>query len=107
MTLLDPAELRRLYWDEGLTITQVARRLHTAEQRVLATMDAHDIPRRPRGKRPATVPLTEIVRSYTVDGRTIKETAHACGLTYSAVQQALAQHAIPPTLASRSVADHL
>jgi hypothetical protein len=48
---LEPKILRKLYWDEGLTIKEVAKRLSCCSDTVLAYMKACSIPRRKPGLR--------------------------------------------------------
>ena len=45
----DIEEVRRLYWDEGLTLQQIADKLFCSVDAVHHCMIRNNIPRRPRG----------------------------------------------------------
>lgn len=49
--LIEPAWLRERYWDDGLTIPQIAMITHLTVNQVHAEMKKHGIPRRAPGRR--------------------------------------------------------
>jgi hypothetical protein len=50
VTLLDPAEVRRLYWDDMLTQAQIGARTGCSSATITAFMQAHSIPARHCGR---------------------------------------------------------
>lgn len=46
----DPDILRTLYWDEGLSIEEIADKFGVVDETIRYQMVKHDIPRRKRGR---------------------------------------------------------
>jgi hypothetical protein len=67
----DPDTLRRLYHEEGLTLSEVGERLGIGDEAVLRWMSKHDIERRPQGSNPDTMlspAEVDTIRRRLLDG---------------------------------------
>jgi DNA-binding CsgD family transcriptional regulator len=92
--VLSAQALTDLYVAQGLSILVIARRLDVSPDVVTGALDAHRIPRRPRGKpRP---PLDEEVlrRLWLEEWRGESEVAAALGVSREWVRHELARHRI-------------
>lgn len=77
---LDEEEIRRLYWDEGLTVPEVAKRVYCSETTLHKYMREHDIPRRRKGNRN--------IKKHKVNGEmlTVNEISQKYGISPSTIQ---------------------
>ena len=88
--------LRRLYVDEGLSIAETARRLHTSTDKVALRLRRYDIPRRPEGRHPAGPGLRDTVgQLYAVEGLSVKEVALRVDRSPERVRELLRAAGIP------------
>lgn len=85
-TAEDTEEIRRLYWDEGLTLRQIADKLYCSDPTVGRYMARNGIPRRGRAEaRPQKL--------YDVGGRkmTAMQIAEETGAAYSTIRGRMAR----------------
>ena len=92
----EPATLRRLYTDEGLTVAAVADRLGVANGTAHKWLFAAGVPMRP----PATTPRTDvddedIRRLYTSEGQTAAEIAAHLGCPTTTIYNRLQRLGVP------------
>ena len=93
MSVFDEPTLRRMYVDEGLTIRQIARALHTSTKTVLAALDQYGIERRSRGPRRRLEQAT-LRRMYVDERQTIREISMVLGVAPGTVCEALERYGI-------------
>lgn len=83
-------EMRRLYWDEGLTMEEVAGRYGVTRQTVLRYFYQHGIPSKPVGPRKGCRQVSsmrdELMRLRT-EGMTLKDIAREYDVTPEAVSK--------------------
>lgn len=78
----DPEVLRRLYWEEGLSINQIAERLYACPTTIRAHLMANHIERRPRGgKRKVSGPKPKLVRVGS-EMLSIREISQRAGISW-------------------------
>lgn len=77
---LDEEEIRRLYWDEGKTLAEVAEMVYCSENTLHHFMVEHDIPRRRKGNRN--------IKKHKVNGEmlTVNEISQKYGISPSTIQ---------------------
>lgn len=77
---LDEEEIRRLYWDEGMTVPEVAKIMYCSESTLHKYMREHDIPRRRKGNRN--------IKKHKVNGEmlTVSEISQKYGIPSSTIQ---------------------
>ena len=93
-----PDELRRLYWDEGHSVTEMEDILGIPHYSLLWQMDQAGIPRRPRGghgqsNRPWRDP-TWLRTKYVAEGLSQSEMAEQAGCAQPTIAKALKQYRI-------------
>ena len=89
----DPIELRRLYWDDGLSTREIAKKLSVNQNTVTHRMKVSGIPARSkseatllqRRKRKKERLLSELRRLYWDDGLSTREIAKKLGVNQSTV----------------------
>jgi transposase len=92
----DPATLRRLYIDEGLTVAAVAARLGVAHGTAHKWLLAAGVPMRPPVSTPRTdVSDDDIRRLYTSEGQTAAEIAAHLGCPATTVYNRLQRLGVP------------
>jgi transposase len=86
-TRLDPEELRRLYWEEGLDVPQIAKKLEETRQVVSKAMKRARIELRPRGGKKLFDDeiINQIIDSYVNQGMTQSEVAEKFGCSHKTI----------------------
>ncbi len=97
---LDEALLRRLYWDEGLSLRAIGRRLGVCQSCVLRNMRLYDIPRRSSkdtagGIACLTVPVDELARLYHEEKLPLRLIGERLGCAGETVRTRLVRALIP------------
>ena len=97
---LEASLLRRLYWDDGLSLRGIGRRLGVSQSCVLRNMRLHGIPRRPAketagGIPRLTVPLSELVRLYHEERLPLRLIGERLGCAGETVRMRLVRGLVP------------
>ena len=97
---LEASLLRRLYWDDGLSLRGIGRRLGVSQSCVLRNMRLHGIPRRPAkdtagGIPRLTVPLSELVRLYHEERLPLRLIGARLGCAGETVRMRLVRGLVP------------
>ena len=95
----DPAVLRRLYVDEGLSIGTVAERLHLPPSVVRAALHTAGVPvSRPgwvTGQAPTPISKEQLQRPYVDQDSSARQVAEELGCSQTRILAALRRHGIP------------
>lgn len=94
----DGAAIRRLYWEEGLSIVEIGRRMGVSPSAIQRYMDRHNIPRRPPGPPPGPVDRLgpdELRRLYWEEGLSLAQIARQIGVHSVSVWAAFGRYGIP------------
>jgi hypothetical protein len=96
-----PSELRRLYWDEGLSTTEIGGRLGVSHETVRRWMNADGIARRPPAASGGGCPSPlrpdpeELRRLYWEEGLSCPEIGRRCRVLPATVMYWLAAAGVP------------
>lgn len=97
---LEASLLRRLYWDDGLSLRGIGRQLGVSQSCVLRNMRHHGIPRRPAeetagGVPRLTTPLSELVRLYHEERLPLRLIGERLGCAGETVRMRLVRGLVP------------
>jgi len=98
-----PEELRRLYWDEGRTVPQIAKLLGISPQRAYNIFKHLSIPRRGRGIGPSNhtwkgqIVTREILETYLKERLTEREMAKCLGVSLQTICRYIKLYGLNPT----------
>lgn len=94
----DPDRLRTLYWDDELSLREIADKYGVSKRTILTHFQKHNIDRRPPNPTPAKQVYRDadwLRREYQDNGRTLRELANECGVDKDTIRRWLARHEIP------------
>lgn len=101
-SVLDPEEIRRLYWEEGLSLQAIADRFELWSKNVLDIMRQNNIPRRSRAEAMVLVSVErlnrlseEVRRLYWEEGLSTHAVAKRLGVSYETIKRIMHRYSIP------------